>query len=85
MQRKCIDRNISLAGIQVLFEEADTHGSGYLDYLEFRRFCEDLGLDHSPSEASEAGLTHTGPDRVERAQPRRRVCDLASGDGKIHS
>lgn len=51
VQRKCIDRNISLAGIQVLFEEADTHGSGYLDYLEFRRFCEDLGLDHSPSEA----------------------------------
>ena len=53
MQRKCIDRNISLAGIQVLFEEADTHGSGYLDYLEFRRFCEDLGLEHSPSEASD--------------------------------
>ncbi|EOD35053.1 hypothetical protein EMIHUDRAFT_455390 [Emiliania huxleyi CCMP1516] len=71
VQRKCIDRNISLAGIQVLFEEADTHGSGYLDYLEFRRFCEDLGLDHSPSEASEAGLTHTGPD-LRRSRPDSR-------------
>ena len=42
VQRTCIDRNISLLGIQKLFEDADTHGSGYLDYLEFRVFCEEL-------------------------------------------
>ena len=51
VQRTCIDRNISLLGIQKLFEDADTHGSGYLDYLEFRVFCEELGLEYTPSEA----------------------------------
>ena len=51
VQRKCIDRSISIAGIQKLFEDADTHVSGYLDYLEFRSFCEDLGLEVCFSDA----------------------------------
>ena len=51
LQRTCIDRNISLKGMLQLFEEADTDRSGFLDYLEFHRLLDELGLDYTASEA----------------------------------
>jgi len=51
VQRTCIDRNISLKGMLQLFEEADTDRSGFLDYLEFHRLLDELGLDYTASEA----------------------------------
>jgi len=51
VQRTCIDRNISLNGMLQLFEEADTDRSGFLDYLEFHRLLDELGLDYTASEA----------------------------------
>ena len=51
VQKKCIDQRMSLAGIRRLFQEADTHNSGQLDYLEFRALCRELGLYFSSSEA----------------------------------
>ena len=65
MQRKCIDRNISLAGIQVLFEEADTHGSGYLDYLELQGALQGYGYDTAIAHATTRVPLHN-PTRIRK-------------------
>ena len=50
IQRLCIEREISLAGVQDLFDSADSDQTGMLGYLEFCAFLRKLGLDLPPSQ-----------------------------------